>query len=111
MLFSGEEVLKKVSVLSGGEKVRCMLSKVMLSHPNFILLDEPTNHLDMEAVIALSNGMTEFTGNMIFTTHDFHIMNSVSNRIIELRLDGGIVDKMVPFEEYVKEIRVRDMVK
>ncbi len=110
MLFSGEEVLKKVSVLSGGEKVRCMLSKVMLSHPNFLLLDEPTNHLDMESVITLNNGMLEFTGNMIFTSHDFQIMNTVSNRVIEL-LPDGIVDKMKPFEEYVKEMRERDMVK
>jgi ATPase subunit of ABC transporter with duplicated ATPase domains len=110
MLFSGEEVLKKVSVLSGGEKVRCMLSKIMLSHPNFLLLDEPTNHLDMESVITLNNGMNEFAGNMIFTTHDFQIMNTVSNRIIELRPDG-IVDRMILFEEYVKEMRARDLVK
>lgn len=108
MLFSGEEVLKKVSVLSGGEKVRCMLSKIMLSHPNFLLLDEPTNHLDMEAVLTLGTGMQEFIGNMIFTTHDFHIMNSVSNRIIELRPEG-IVDRMILFEEYVKEMRMRDI--
>jgi ATPase subunit of ABC transporter with duplicated ATPase domains len=80
----------------------------MLSHPNFLLLDEPTNHLDMEAVITLNNAMSEFTGNMIFTTHDFHIMNTVANRIIELRPEG-IVDRMIPFEEYVKEMRIRDI--
>jgi len=102
MLFSGDEVLKRVSVLSGGEKVRCMLSKVMFSLPNFLLLDEPTNHLDMEAVITLNNGMKEFSGNMIFTSHDFEIMNTVSNRIIDLRLEGN-VDQSMPFEDYVKQ--------
>lgn len=109
MLFSGDEVMKRTSVLSGGEKVRCMLSKLMLAAPNFLLLDEPTNHLDMEAVITLNNAMKEFTGNMIFTTHDFQINQSVANRVIEL-LPDGTLDKMIPFEEYVALMRERDKV-
>jgi ATPase subunit of ABC transporter with duplicated ATPase domains len=103
MLFSGEEVRKKANVLSGGEKVRCMLSRVMLKGPNFLLMDEPTNHLDLESVTALNNAMQEFPGNMIFTSHDFQINNSVANRIIELRPDG-IIDRMTTFEEYVKKM-------
>lgn len=104
MLFSGEEVYKQSSVLSGGEKVRCMLSKIMLNHPNFVLMDEPTNHLDMESVTALNNGMNDFTGSMIFTSHDFQLMNSVSNRVIELTTNG-MVDKMCNFEEYIRRFR------
>ena len=103
MLFSGEEVYKKSGVLSGGEKVRCMLSKIMLNQPNFLLLDEPTNHLDLESVTALNNGMKDFTGNMIFTSHDFEIMNSVSNRVIELQPGGGMVDKLMGFEDYIRK--------
>ena len=103
MLFSGEEVYKKANVLSGGEKVRCMLSRIMLNGPNFLLLDEPTNHLDLESVTTLNNAMMEFPGNMIFTSHDFQINNSVANRILELRPDGYI-DRMTTFEEYVKQM-------
>ncbi|MCB9232161.1 MAG: ATP-binding cassette domain-containing protein [Bacteroidia bacterium] len=101
MFFSGEEVYKNSGVLSGGEKVRCMLSRIMLSHPNFLLLDEPTNHLDLESVTALNNGMQEFEGCMIFTSHDFQIMNTVANRVIEL-VPEGMVDKMIGFEEYIR---------
>lgn len=103
MLFSGDEVYKNSGVLSGGEKVRCMLSKIMLNQPNFLLLDEPTNHLDLEAVTALNNGMKDFTGNMIFTSHDFEVMNSVSNRVIELKPGGGMVDKLMGFEDYIRK--------
>jgi ATPase subunit of ABC transporter with duplicated ATPase domains len=102
MFFSGEEVYKLSSVLSGGEKVRCMLSKIMLSHPNFLLLDEPTNHLDLESVTALNNGMKDFSGGMIFTSHDFQIMNSVANRVIELLPGGGMIDRMIGFEDYIR---------
>jgi ATPase subunit of ABC transporter with duplicated ATPase domains len=101
MLFKGEEVNKKVSVLSGGEKVRCMFSKIMLAGPNFLLLDEPTNHLDLESVTVLNNAMKDFVGCMIYTSHDFEIMNSVGNRIIELRPEG-FTDKMCNFEEFLK---------
>jgi ATPase subunit of ABC transporter with duplicated ATPase domains len=101
MLFKGEEVFKQTSVLSGGEKVRCMLSKVMLAQPNFILMDEPTNHLDLESITALNNGMQEFPGNLIFTSHDFQLNESVANRIIELKPDG-IVDKLMHLQEYLE---------
>ena len=101
MLFSGEEVYKQSSVLSGGEKVRCMLSKIMLAHPNLILMDEPTNHLDMESVTALNNAMTDFAGNLIFTTHDYKLMQTVANRIIVLS-ESGIEDRLMGFDQYLE---------
>jgi ATPase subunit of ABC transporter with duplicated ATPase domains len=88
MLFGGEEVFKRSGVLSGGEKVRCMMSKTMLSNPNFLILDEPTNHLDLESITALNNGMQEFVGNILFTSHDYQILDSVANRIIEITPNG-----------------------
>ena len=106
MLFSGEEVYKKTSVLSGGEKVRCMMSKVMLAHPNFLLMDEPTNHLDLESITALNNAMKDFPGNMIFTTHDHHIISSVGNRIIELS-PNGIIDTLMDFDDYIKSDKIK----
>ncbi len=105
MLFSGEEVYKKSSVLSGGEKVRCMLSKIMLNQPNFLLLDEPTNHLDLESITALNKGMADSTCNMIFTTHDHELMNSVANRIIEIT-PYGIIDSLLTFDEYLKSEKI-----
>ncbi len=101
MLFSGEEVNKQSSVLSGGEKVRCMLSKVMLAEPNFLILDEPTNHLDLESITALNNGMRDFAGNMLFTTHDHKLIETVSNRIIELT-PNGMIDSLMSFDDYLK---------
>ena len=101
MLFSGEEVLKKASVLSGGEKVRFMLSKIMLTHPNFILMDEPTNHLDLESITALNNAMTDFKGNMIFTSHDHKLTETVANRIIEIT-PNGIIDSLMNFDDYLR---------
>jgi ATPase subunit of ABC transporter with duplicated ATPase domains len=101
MLFSGEEVYKQTSVLSGGEKVRCMLSKTMLTHPNFVMLDEPTNHLDLESITALNDAMKNFKGNMIFTSHDHKLTETVANRIIELT-PGGIIDSLLPFDDYLK---------
>ncbi len=100
MLFSGEEVFKKVKVLSGGEKVRCMMSKGMLSNPNFLILDEPTNHLDLESITALNNGMRDFNGNMIFTSHDFQILDTVANRIIEIS-NTGMIDQLRTYNEYI----------
>jgi ATPase subunit of ABC transporter with duplicated ATPase domains len=85
MLFSGDEALKKVKVLSGGEKVRCVLSKLMLSGSNFLIFDEPTNHLDMESITALNEGMKKFKGNIIFTSHDHQLMQTVADRIIDIR--------------------------
>ena len=107
MLFSGEEVHKQSSVLSGGEKVRCMLSKIMLSHPNFLLLDEPTNHLDLESITALNTAMTEFKGNMIYTSHDHHIMDSVANRIIEIT-PYGIIDSLMTYSEYIRSPKIKE---
>ncbi|MDG2420028.1 MAG: ATP-binding cassette domain-containing protein [Saprospiraceae bacterium] len=107
MLFSGEEVYKQSSVLSGGEKVRCMLSKIMLKHPNFLLLDEPTNHLDLESITALNNAMTDFKGNMIFTSHDFKLTNSVANRVIEIT-PNGIIDSLMSYADFVKSDNVKE---
>ncbi|NKE06022.1 ABC-F family ATP-binding cassette domain-containing protein [Mesobacillus selenatarsenatis] len=101
MLFSGEEVLKKASVLSGGEKVRCMLSKMMLSGANVLLLDEPTNHLDLESITALNNGMINFKGSMIFSSHDHQFVQTVANRIMEIT-PSGLVDKQVTYDEYLE---------
>ena len=100
MLFSGEEALKQVSVLSGGEKVRCVLSKMMLSGANFLIFDEPTNHLDMEAITSLNDGMSRFKGNILFTSHDHQLTQTVANRIIDLKKDG-MVDKEVTYNEYL----------
>jgi ATPase subunit of ABC transporter with duplicated ATPase domains len=101
MLFSGEEVLKKASVLSGGEKVRCMLSKMMLSGGNVLLLDEPTNHLDLESITALNNGMINFKGSMIFSSHDHQFVQTVANRILEIT-PAGLVDKQMTYDEYLE---------
>ncbi|UJW57893.1 ATP-binding cassette domain-containing protein [Bacillus sp. A116_S68] len=100
MLFSGEEAKKKASVLSGGEKVRCMLSKMMLSGANVLLLDEPTNHLDLESITALNNGLINFKGSVIFTSHDHQFNQSIANRIIEIREDS-VFDKDMTYDEYI----------
>ncbi len=100
MLFSGEEALKKVNILSGGEKVRCVLSKMMLSGANFLIFDEPTNHLDMESITALNEGMKKFKGNILFTSHDHQLTQTVANRIIDLK-DDGMVDREVTYNEYL----------
>ena len=100
MLFYGEEALKPVNVLSGGEKVRCVLSKMMLSGANFLIFDEPTNHLDMESITALNEGMTKFTGNLIFTSHDHQLMQTVANRIIDIKEDK-VIDREVTYNEYL----------
>lgn len=102
MLFSGEEALKKASVLSGGEKVRCMMAKMMLEGGNVILLDEPTNHLDLESITALNKGMINFKGPMIFASHDQEIVETVANRIIDIINPDTIIDKSMTYEEYSK---------
>lgn len=102
MLFSGDEVLKKVRVLSGGEKVRCMLSKNMLSGANVLLMDEPTNHLDLESITALNNGMIQFKGAMIFASHDHQFLQSVATRIINLSKEQ-FYNKEVTYDEYLAE--------
>ena len=105
MLFSGEEVKKKASVLSGGEKVRCMLSKMMLSSANVLLLDEPTNHLDLESITAVNDGLKNFKGSMIFTSYDFEFINTIANRVIDLNPTGGL-SKEISYEAYLQETGV-----
>lgn len=100
MLFSGEEALKKVNVLSGGEKVRCVLSKMMLSGANFLILDEPTNHLDMESITSVNEGMKNFKGNLLFTSHDHQLTQTVANRIIDIKKDK-VIDREVTYNEYI----------
>jgi len=105
MLFSGDDVYKLVNVLSGGEKVRCMLSKLMLSGSNVLLLDQPTNHLDMESIAALNSGLEAFDGIVLFATHDHQLIQTVANRIIEFLPDGQIRDRRMTYDEYVTERR------
>lgn len=100
MLFSGEEVLKKCSVLSGGEKMRCMFSRMMLQAANVLLFDEPTNHLDLESITALNNGLRDFRGTILFTSRDHELTQTVASRIIELT-PGGLIDKLMSYDEYV----------
>ncbi|MDG4475138.1 ABC-F family ATP-binding cassette domain-containing protein [Thiovibrio frasassiensis] len=105
MLFSGEEALKKTSVLSGGERVRCMLSRMMLTGANALILDEPTNHLDLESITALNNGLIAFPEVILFASHDHQMVASTANRIIEI-LPGGIIDKRMPFDDYLEDAEV-----
>lgn len=107
MLFSGEEVLKKCSVLSGGEKVRCMTSRMMQFNPNMLILDEPTNHLDLESIIAYNDALKDFTGCVMFTSHDHELMQTVANRIIELT-PNGIIDKKMTYDEYLENASVQE---
>jgi len=111
MLFSGDEALKPVNVLSGGEKVRCLLSKMMLSGANALILDDPTNHLDLEAITALNDGLAAFPGVILFNSHDHEFINSIANRIIEILPQagegGGYIDRMMPFDEYLKDASVK----
>jgi ATPase subunit of ABC transporter with duplicated ATPase domains len=106
MLFSGDEILKKTSVLSGGEKVRCMLSRMMLQDPNLVILDEPTNHLDLESIQAFNESMTNFKGIVLLSSHDHTFLQTVANRIIELTPNGA-VDKLMTFDEYLEEKQAR----
>ena len=102
MLFSGDEAMKKTSVLSGGERVRCMLSRMMLVGANALIMDEPTNHLDLESITALNNGLTAFTEVVLFSSHDHEFLATVANRIVEIT-PGGIIDRLMGFEEYLKD--------
>ena len=108
MLFTGDEIMKKTSVLSGGEKVRCMLSKMMLQNPNVLLLDEPTNHLDLESIIAFNDSMVNFPGVVALTTHDHQFMQTVANRIIEIT-PKGMIDKLMTYDEYLADERVKEV--
>lgn len=107
MLFSGEEVLKKCNVLSGGEKVRCMTSRMMQFNPNLLILDEPTNHLDLESIIAFNDALKDFSGTVLFTSHDHELMQTVANRIIELT-PNGIIDKRCTYDEYLENANVKE---
>jgi ATPase subunit of ABC transporter with duplicated ATPase domains len=108
MLFTGEEALKSSKVLSGGEKVRCMLSRIMFAKANLLMLDEPTNHLDLESITALNNGMKDFEGTLMFTSHDHELVNTVANRIIELT-PTGFIDKMMPYDEYLADQKIQSL--
>lgn len=108
MLFSGDEIMKKTSVLSGGEKVRCMTSRMMLQDPNVVVLDEPTNHLDLESIQSFNESMMNFKGIVLFTTHDHTFMQSVANRIIEIT-PKGIIDRLMSFDEYLADDRVKTL--
>ena len=108
MLFTGEEAMKMAVVLSGGEKVRCMLSKMMLAKGNLLLMDEPTNHLDLESITALNNAMQEFQGTLLFTSHDHELVSTVANRIIELT-PNGVIDKMMPYDDYLTDDKIAQL--
>jgi ATPase subunit of ABC transporter with duplicated ATPase domains len=108
MLFSGDEVLKHTKVLSGGEKVRCMLSRMMLQDPNVVVLDEPTNHLDLESIQSFNESMSNFKGIVLLTSHDHTFLQTVANRVIELT-PGGIIDRLMSFDEYLEDARVKQL--
>ena len=108
MLFSGDDALKPVNVLSGGEKVRCMLSKIMLEGANVLILDEPTNHLDLEAITSLNEALIQFPGVMLFNSHDHEFISSIANRMVEIT-PGGIIDRMMPFDEYIKDDSIKEL--
>ncbi len=107
MLFSGDEILKKTNVLSGGEKVRCMISKMMLQNPNVLILDEPTNHLDLESIISFNDNMVAYNSVILLTTHDHQFMQTVATRIIELT-PKGMIDKLMTYDEYLEDERVQE---
>ncbi|KZS45428.1 ABC transporter ATP-binding protein [Paenibacillus glucanolyticus] len=108
MLFSGEEALKKASVLSGGEKVRCMLAKMMLNGANVLIFDEPTNHLDLESITALNNGLIDFDGTILFTSHDHQFIQTIANRIIEIT-PNGVIDRSMSYDEYLESEEVKGL--
>ena len=108
MLFSGDDVQKKTNVLSGGEKVRCMTSRMMLQNPNVIMLDEPTNHLDLESIQAFNEGVQNFKGAVLMASHDHTFLQTVCNRIIELT-PNGIIDRLMTFDEYLVDARVKQL--
>ena len=108
MIFSGEEAFKKSSVLSGGEKVRCMLSRMMMTRANVLMLDEPTNHLDLESITAFNNSLTNFKGTILFTTHDHEFAQTVANRVVELT-PNGIIDRYMTFDDYMEDTKIKEM--
>ena len=101
MLFSGDDIYKQVQVLSGGDKVRCMLSRMMMFGANVLVLDQPTNHLDLESITAVNNGLINFPGNVLFASHDHEFINTIANRIIEITPDG-VIDRLSTYDEYLE---------
>jgi ATPase subunit of ABC transporter with duplicated ATPase domains len=108
MLFSGDDIMKKTTVLSGGEKVRCMISRMMLQNPNLVVLDQPTNHLDLESIQSFNEGCQTFPGIVLLTSHDHTFLQTVANRIIELT-PKGIIDRLMTFDEYMEDKRVKEL--
>ena len=108
MIFSGEEALKKCTVLSGGEKVRCMLSRMMMIRANVLMLDEPTNHLDLESITAFNNSLKNFKGSVLFTTHDHEFAQTVANRVLEIT-PNGVIDRYMTFDEYLEDEKIQEM--
>jgi ATPase subunit of ABC transporter with duplicated ATPase domains len=106
MLFSGEETLKKCTVLSGGEKMRCMISRMMMLKGNVLCLDEPTNHLDLESITALNNGMKDFKGTILFTTRDHELAQTVADRVLEIT-PKGLIDREMSFDDYLVDEKVK----
>ena len=103
MLFSGDDVYKEVQVLSGGEKVRCMLSRMMLYGSNMLVMDQPTNHLDLESITAVNDGLIAFKGNILFASHDHEFIQTIANRIMEIGPDGTLTDRLCTYDEYIGE--------
>ena len=108
MIFSGEEALKTSDVLSGGEKVRCMLSRMMMIRANVLMLDEPTNHLDLESITAFNNSLKKFKGTILFTTHDHEFAQTLANRVVELT-PNGIIDRYTTFDDYMQDAKIKDL--
>jgi len=108
MLFSGDEIYKNATVLSGGEKQRCMISKMMLTNANVIVLDTPTNHLDLESIQAFNNTLSRFKGNILMASHDHEFIQTVANRIIELT-PNGIIDKLMEYDDYVTDEKIQEL--
>jgi len=108
MVFSGEEALKTCNVLSGGEKVRCMLSRMMMFRANVLMLDEPTNHLDLESITAFNNSLNKFKGTILFTTHDHQFAQTIANRVVELT-PKGIIDRYMKFDEYMQDDKIKEL--
>ncbi len=108
MLFSGEEVLKKVNVLSGGERMRCMIARMQLKNANCLILDTPTNHLDLESIQAFNNNLKIYKGNILFASHDHEFIQTVADRIIELT-PTGIIDKLMEYDEYISSEPIKEL--
>jgi ATPase subunit of ABC transporter with duplicated ATPase domains len=109
MLFSGDESLKDATVLSGGEKVRCVLARMMLEQANVLIFDEPTSHLDLEAITSLNDALIDFSGILLFNSHDHQFVSSIANRIVEITADGHVIDRLMSLEEYLQNEDVKTL--